>query len=390
MKTRTKYAPLMVVAFAAMLFTPCCGVHEGSSADREGQPAVGEVARYLAGMPQTRVNKLSELEKSPAWKNHAAYFDALYATMEKTRIPAIRGFIAKELGDVSGDTEKLLYLFSGPDFFYADLFFPNAKQMVLFGLERVGQVPPMTDLDPARQQAFFDVLRQSLVWMYDWGYFVTTFMGEHFSKVMELRGVVPLVLFFMARAECDVTAVERVTVDQKGNVISAANDPLDVDAPGDLYVSGVRITYKKNGEKETRTLYYWSHDLSDGHLAKTPHFVAYMDSLKFDTAYFKAASYLPYWMNYCRNLVLNKSKYIFQSDSGVPYKYFTGQEWTTRMYGNYMGILGVFPAWAYQTDLAQRYATDKTVKPVPFGICYGFRLHPQGTNLMVAKRSAAR
>jgi len=259
---------------------------------------------------------------------------------------------------------------------------------VLFGLERVGSVPPMADLDPVRQQAFFSVLRESLVWMYDWGYFVTTFMSDHFSRVMELRGVVPLILFFMARAECEVVSVERVTVDQNGAVISAANDPSDADVPGDLYPSGARIIYKKKGDKGTRTLYYWSHDLSDTHLAKTPYFMTYMDSLKYETAYFKAASYLPYWMNYCRTLVLRNAKYVFQSDSGIPYKYFTGPEWNLRLYGQYLGILGVFPAWAYQTDLAQRYATDKTVKPVPFGICYGFRLHPQGTNLMVARRAS--
>ncbi len=277
-------------------------------------------------------------------------------------------------------------MFSGPDFFYADLFFPEATTMVLFGLERVGHVPALAELDPARQQAFFNVLRSSLIWMFDWGYFVTSYMGESFNKDMELRGVTPLIMFFMARAECTVLNVERITVDAQGQVISAKGNPADVDTPGDAFPSGVKITYRKKNDQTVRTLFYWSQDISDAALVNAPHFRLYMDKLKFQTAFFKAASYLPTWLNYCRNTVLARAQYVFQTDSGIPVRYFGATQWTVQLYGMLMGILQAFPAWVYQADLRQRYLTDTTRKPLEFGIGYGFRLNPAGSNMQLMRR----
>ena len=39
----------------------------------------------------------------------------------------------------------LYYMFSGPDFLYADAFFPSAQPYLLSGLEPVGAIPNATE-----------------------------------------------------------------------------------------------------------------------------------------------------------------------------------------------------------------------------------------------------
>lgn len=342
-----------------------------------------DVARYYAGLPQEAGSTLSYLDSNEVVQAHQQWFDTLYQHLDTARFPAIRQWVSEELDSIVLQVSTLFYPFSGPDFCYADLFFPQTDTMILIGLERVGMVSTPKELNKARQKTFFEAIHITLNSIYEWGYFITMYMSRDFNRAIELKGVTPVIMLFMARADYRVLDVEKVVVDRQGQVKALGND-RDYDNPKDYQVSGVHLQYRKDNEQKVRHLYYWSHDVSNSHLAKTPWFKTYIDNLDFDATFFKAASYLPSWFIAIREAALGKSRFILQTDSGIPFRYFDEKDWSLQLYGKYVGILKVFSPSVYQKDLKSRYQTDKTIKSLDFGIGYGYR--KDGTNLLLAIR----
>src|SRR5579872_4921211 len=95
-----------------------------SPAARSAETATpDDTARFLAGMPVALDSPLQPLTDTPAWRQHAHYFDYIFNREDKANLSKIRAFSQARL------TEKhptLLYMFSGPDFLYANAFFPSA------------------------------------------------------------------------------------------------------------------------------------------------------------------------------------------------------------------------------------------------------------------------
>ena len=59
-------------------------------------------------------------------------------------------------------TGPMFYMFSGPDFLYANAFFPNASTYILCGIEPVGPVPDIDKIPPDVLPSALANLRKSL------------------------------------------------------------------------------------------------------------------------------------------------------------------------------------------------------------------------------------
>lgn len=84
-----------------------------------------------------------------------------------------------------------------------------------------------------------------------------------------------------------------------------------------------------------------------------------------------------------KNVILAQSQHILQDDSGMPLKSFDKQQWGLKFYGNYTQPIALFKN-RYQPDLRQIYQSDKSIKPLNFGIGYKFGVNE--SNLMLADR----
>ena len=60
-----------------------------------------------------------------------------------------------------------------------------------------------------------------------------------------------------------------------------------------------------------------------------------------------------------RDLILRKSNYILEDDSGIPYRYFKTNEWTPTFYGKYSGAISLFPN-KFQKDLDSCYENQNS------------------------------
>ena len=83
------------------------------------------------------------MTRDRAWQQHANRLNAIFATVESRQLIRIKAWSQAKLTPPS---PVLFYMFSGPDFLYANAFFPNASTYVMSGLEPTGPVPDLTKL----------------------------------------------------------------------------------------------------------------------------------------------------------------------------------------------------------------------------------------------------
>src|SRR5687768_1386933 len=116
-----------------------------------GQSSANEQARFLAGLP-VRGSHLADVARNPVWAEHATAMDAAWGKQQQRQISKVRSWAGRFLPDShAGGT--MYYMFSGPDFLYADAFFPNASTYILCGTEPVGRVPDIAQVPPEELHA---------------------------------------------------------------------------------------------------------------------------------------------------------------------------------------------------------------------------------------------
>jgi hypothetical protein len=85
-----------------------------------------------------------------------------------------------------------------------------------------------------------------------------------------------------------------------------------------------------------------------------------------------------------RNLILERSNYILQDDSGIALKYLRPSDWQLTYYGTYKRPINLF-AKHYQPAMATAYAdTINRPRKLPFGTGYNWRQND--SNLLLARR----
>jgi len=341
-----------------------------------------EVARFFAALPQEDSSSIKSYDTLGVWIKHQEVFEKFYQNMAVPRFNEMRKFSDNELKEANDSIQTLFYPFSGPDFFHAHAFFPNAKTIIMMGLEKVGTVPKVNELSDKRLDVFFKALKRSLDSVFIWGYFMTNDMNKDFARSLELKGVIPIQMLFLARNGFRVLDVKRITITPKGEEIESVSK-YDTDNPWDSFVSGCKILYYQPGDSIIRKLYYFSHDLSDVNIEKSSGLILFLNKQNINVCYLKAASYLMWHFNKIRNVALKNARYFFQSDCGIPYSYFPKKDFDIQLYGFYKRPIGVFK-YCLQNDLKTAYKTEQNIKPLNFCIDYGCRYNE--SNLMFAKK----
>jgi len=340
-------------------------------------PAYDDYALFIAGI-SNREGSLAAYEDNPAWIRHARLMDHNWESFTRGRLAPMRGWAAKELSSASGAT--VLYPFSGPDFVNVFALFPHARTYLLIALEPVGNLPDFSTLN---EQNFFASLQRSLYDLLQLDFFLTNTMRSSLGK-SELKGTLPVLLFFLAREQARVLEVQYWAMQPDGSIAESA-----AAGPGDspTGIPGVRIVFKRPGEAGAQTLYYFQFNLRNDSLARNQPFVSFLKSFGPVTTFTKAASYLMYkpYFSAIREFILDRSTDVLQGDSGIPLRHFDPRVWNLRFYGTYAGPIALFRNW-YQADMAAMYRQGQDIQPLPFGI--GYRHRARTSNLMFASKKA--
>ena len=346
----------------------------GATAE-ESTSRYNEYARLIAGLP-TPGSSLAAHEKTPAWISYAESIQRSWERFATTQLRPMREWAAQELGAVR--TSAVFYPFSGPDVVNVYTLLPYAKTYVLVALEPVGALPDFSALDA---QDYFASLQRSLYDYLQIDFFVTSKMAHQIGQT-KLRGVLPVLLFFLAREQARVLEIEYVALKPDGTVEGLPAAGQGTVGKG---IPGVRLVFEGQAAAGTQTLYYFRCNLEDGTFGRNLHFASFLKGFGSLTTFTKSASYL-LASRYCsklRQFILNQSRYVLQDDSAIPLRDFEPATWALKFFGSYVVPIHPFE-YRYQKDLAQVYERGNNVYPLPFGIGYHHRV---GTsNLFLAAK----
>jgi hypothetical protein len=355
---------LIIAAAAGLLFVAVAPVRAAETA------SPNDTARFLAGMPPAAESPLTPLTRDGSWQHHARSFDAAFGRLEHGQLARIRDWSSK---NVTAAPPTVFYMFSGPDFLYADAFYPNAKTYVLAALEPVGTVPDLTTLRGSVGSSLYQ-LEASTRSILSYSFFITHHMKSDL-RASRVNGTLPILYVFLARAGKTIREVTLVRLDEQGAV------QPDVDAARGNATRGVKIVFA-GSDGEARTLYYFSTNISDDGV-KNSKFLQFCETLAPGGSFVKSASYLLHSGGFTkvREFLLANSAVMIQDDSGIPLRYYDTKKWDLQPYGRYLGPIGVFPG-RYQPQYA---ALFRKSRPIDFGI--GYRWHPYESNLLLAVKT---
>lgn len=357
-----------------------------------------QYARFIAGMAVPQ-GKLAPLQSRPSWVEYSQYFDRSWSNLNKKLLIPERQWAEKELGTVASSDGTVFYPFSGPDFANVHAFFPRARTYVLVALEPLGEVPRFADMSEGQFKSYLQSMKNSLRDLLNINYFMSAHMDAEIEKT-EIKGVLPILLFMLARSNAQVLDVQYWTMGLDGKIqefpalgTTAREFPALGTADLDLNnTQGIRITFDAGGphKNNPQSLYYFRLDLSNESFDRNRSFLSFLRELAPFNTFMKSASYVMFdnKVSAARQFVLDHSRSIVQEDSGIPLKHFEPSLWNLRFYGRYIKPVSAFSE-KHQEALASVYKADKKIKPLPFG--FGYYFNPGESNLMFAvKRSMDR
>jgi hypothetical protein len=355
---------LTSVTFAAALMWAPTGLA------RAAEVTADDTAKLLAGMQPSADSPLMPLTKDPSWQRHARFFDSAFGQLEQRQLSRIRAWSDAHL---AAPKPTMFYMFSGPDFLYADAFYPKATTYVLSALEPPGQVPDLTRLPRGAVGAALYNVEHSLGSILSFSFFITKQMKADL-RAGQIGGTLPILYVFLARSGKTIKSVTPIALDAEGNVKTGSENP------GPNAPRGARITFTGSDGVE-KTLYYFSTDLSNGGV-KSSGFLKFCSTLAPGNSLLKSASYLLHSGNFTtvRDYILANSATVIQDDSGIPLTYYSSKQWRFFPFGRYLGPIGEFPG-RYQQSYAELF---RRAEPINFGI--GYRWRTNESNLLLSVR----
>ncbi|RUO97985.1 hypothetical protein [Hyphomicrobium sp.] len=340
------------------------------SVQAEPRASLNDTARFIAGMQPSAGSPLSAATGDAYWKQYAQSFDDAWSGLERRQLTKINALVSK---DFTNPQPVLFYFFSGPDFLYADAFFPSATTYVMAGLEPPGQIPDLRKLSRGETAGALRDLRSSLSSVLSYSFFQTKFMRVDFSRA-KLNGTLPVLMTFLARSGKTIYDAELFDLQSDGTL-----HPVEEQIANPTG-KGVKITFGDAAVGKKKTLYYFSTDLSDGGI-KNSGFLTFCDTLGKGDSFVKSASYLMHQDNFStvRDYLLKHSASLLEDDSGIPVRFFA-QGWQLHPYGRYVGPIGLF-AGQYQSKLNEVFGKGRAT-PIDFSL--GYRWKPNESNILRA------
>ena len=378
-----RHLTIAAAGTACLLATRLLGQTPSGTPTPAATVPVNDTARLLAGLAPTADPTVVELSKQASWQQHAKSFDSAWASLEKNQLGKVRTWAKSALGDAHTARGTVFYMFSGPDFLYADTFYPQATTYVMCGLEPVGKIPDLAKLPAKVLGGELHALQSSINTVLNLSFFITKQMQGDLQN-HALAGTLPLLYIFLERSGKTLQDVSYVSVDEEGTITTPAESLARTSKNN--AAPGVRIRFLAEGSETPRTLYYFCTDISDAGI-KHSGFLKFCKTLAPGNGCVKSASYLMHESEFSavRSFLLENAGTLVQDDSGIPVTFFKPEAWDLRVFGHYPGPIPLFKN-CYQSKLAEYYKTTKA-EPLEFGI--GYRHHASESTLMVATRKAA-
>ena len=325
---------------------------------------VNNYARLIAGLDTVRFKNNETYLKFRSASNIA------FEEFRANKLAPIENWRNNELSDSIYNSSAVLYPFSGPDIIYAYTVFPRAQEYNLFGLEPIGQIPNWTDNNQDSLIKELFGIQSALSDQMKLSFFITKRMATSMNK-QDIDGVLPVLLFYMARLDLFIQNVHPIMLNDKGLITPCSQQNA----------VGLQIEFLHPSENVIRRLNYFSLDISNKGYDNNASLGKFMQSFKSTSTLIKSASYCLHEDKYSliRKNLLDVSRTIVQDDTGIPYSFFKNISWSNRLFGEYTRPIAVFKQF-YQADYSEQFKIAAT--PINFRFGYS-----DPSSILVARRN---
>lgn len=318
-------------------------------------------AKFICGKNAEFFDK----KQSTSWyKTHQTSVESSWNSYTKGNLDQISKWRFENKIGNSPNINTIFYPFSGPDFLYANAFFPGFKNYILLGLEAPGSLPDINSIDNTLLNNYLENIRLSLRYINKVGYFTTKQMKMDFSN-KNLDGTIHLLLFYLSKTEHEICSVKSIFLDEKGNFFIYENEKQ-----AGKNIKGIKIDFKSKDSNKKQTLYYFRVNASDAGMLTVPGFSGFIEKFGNVFSYVKSGSYLLHHDEFSeiRNFMMQKSIEILQDDSGISYKKLL-EGFQVDLYGTYSKNISDFD-YLYQADLHQAMINQDKNKELNFKLGY--------------------
>lgn len=324
-----------------------------------------DLVSFISGMPDVKNECFSKFDSVVKWNNYARELDKMFSQAYSIRFKKVKIWADSEL--IKNQSIKtVFYPFSGPDFFNANIFYPDADQYIMIGLEPIGYLPDICHMSPDSVNSYLNSVNNALKDIFKRSYFITSRMSTDLRKT-KVNGTIPLISLFIKRTGHQIVSIQRIGIDSVGKlqIIDSLKSKKNI-------VPGVKVDFLSSSKRKVQSVYYFRTDISDKGLAKNQGFKIYLSELPQSYSFLKAASYLMHFDDFkiIRSIIFNISSTILQDDSGIAYKYFDKLKWDIKLYGKYSKPKDEF-SYISEPDLEKAFKSS-VVKPLPYSLGYNW------------------
>lgn len=326
-----------------------------------------DVARVVAGLPILGTDSvLAQIQSEDYYKSYKKFCDDSFSTIQSDMLDPIKKWTAANGVQDNRKNSTCFYPFSGPDFMFANAFYPKAANYILLGLERRGTLPRFDKMDESQRKGYFQGMIKSMKYINTRGYFVTQHMGSDYTKT-HLNGVTHMALYMMARTGHSIVSVGDGWLSKEGKLTK-------IDEGADVPEDHVRmkiIEFTDADQTALRTLYFFNHNIADEAAANHMEMATFIKNFPNKGAYLKAAQCAAFNANFktARELVLG-CDLVIQDDSGIPYSHLSDTTvYDTKLFGTYTTVISDLK-WCFQPKLKKDLETKGDNSDLPFKISY--------------------
>ena len=290
--------------------------------------------------------------------------------LNENRLMPLRFWYADILSyDDRVDTLLAFYPFSGGDFLHLYNVYPNASEYIMMAIEPVGSIPNLNDSKEEFLPEYLESIEFNLRDIFKRSYFITKNMQDDIKENPNIDGMLPSILWGVGATGHQVVNMLGAKLDSTGEILTTEIDWSSEKAMKD----GVQIVFYDEKAEKVKAVTYLRCDISDKGISKNPPLKTFLDSIRPNNAFVKAASYLLHYSSFSdiRTCLLTRSENLLQDDTGIPFKYFNTDGKKVKLYGNYVMPVSDFNPNLFQKDLGVKYRdTSYYQGPLPFSLGY--------------------
>lgn len=355
-------------SIALCLFFAGLSCNEAIKETKEIQKPVVKKVEAVGKNPDSLLNKTASLLAGSLNLNNDSSLqktidklNTSWKVTEKEKFAPIRNWCVKEsIDSMYGKPYGVFYPFSGPDFPFANAFYPGANIYILAGLEEAGNKESLIFSQNPDYGNFIKNAERYFYYSNRLGFFRTNDMAEQFAE----KGVIDILAFYLNKSNCKIISMSLMKWNSEKGL------PEKIQAEEKANVCYVEYLNETNNYVQ---LYYFKKDISDEGLKNDSSWLQWVKNQMTKSTLVsmaKSASYLMSnsYFSSVRDFILAHSKLHIQDDTGIGFNYILKSKRKYRLYGKYTRTIPLFKN-SFNQQLKDEYASEK-VKNLPFKIGY--------------------